>query len=210
MPIISSLSISLNEDLKKERSLQLLCAVLCSTLICRFDEKAICKVFDRFDSQVHTFPHTKVTQARRSYLQMPSSGSSRPNLSSKVSWILMLLGATSLQTMVVLLGYVCGKSGLWSIPSPVTVMIFSWWESCTPVVGQTQTRSLMRIFHLFLDANTHFDLRGTEGRGSLESATVPYEILLRPQVRKSGTGDCRAWNVLFAFRPSKKKTLPKI
>lgn len=50
----------------------------------------------------------------------------------------------------------------------------------------------------------HFDGAGTEGRGSLESATVPYEILLRPQVRKSGTGDCRARTVLFAFRPSKK------
>lgn len=95
-------------------------------------------------------PHTRVNRGRRPYLHMPSSGSSSPNLSSKVSWILMLLGATSLQTTVVLLGYVCGKSGLWSIPSPVTVMIFSWWESCTPVGRQTQTRSLVRILFISL------------------------------------------------------------
>lgn len=43
MAISSSLSIFLNEDIKKEWSLQLLCAVICSMSICRFNEKAICK-----------------------------------------------------------------------------------------------------------------------------------------------------------------------
>lgn len=146
---------------------------------------------------------------------MPSSGSSRPNLSSKVSWILMLLGATSLQTTVVLLGYVCGKSGLWSIPSPVTVMIFSWWESCTPVVRQTWTKSPMRIFFLSLmptliltgEDEHHFDCANS---GMLwRRHWGKYKILLWPQVRKSGARGCQAWNILFAFRPS-KKDLPKI
>lgn len=68
----------------------------------------------------------------RSYLHVPSSGSSRPNLSSNVSWSLMLAVATSLQTISMLLGYRLGKSGLWIIPSPETVMIFSCWESWTP------------------------------------------------------------------------------
>lgn len=61
----------------------------------------------------------------RSYLQMSSSGSSRPNLLSNVSWIFMLTVATSLQTISMLLGYVLGKSGLWTIPSSETAMIFS-------------------------------------------------------------------------------------
>lgn len=74
----------------------------------------------------------EVHLALRSHLQMPSSGSSRPNFSSNVSWILMLAEATSLQTISVLRGYVLGNSGLWTIPSPDTVMIFSWWESWTP------------------------------------------------------------------------------
>lgn len=76
------------------------------------------------------------------YLQMSSSGSSSPNLSSKVSCIhTFSSSATNLHTSTVLRGYVCGNLGLWILPLVVTVIIFSWWGSCTPT-GRTENRGI--------------------------------------------------------------------
>lgn len=139
-----------------------------------------------FEKNLQWYLTVKSTHTKgigRPYLHIPSSGSSRPNRSSKVSWILVLPGATSLQTTVVLLGYVCGKPGLWSIPSPVTVMIFSWWESWTPVVRQTQTRRHTRIFFfsflmpkLILNGynENHLDLHlGGDAEGGMKYSSDP-------------------------------------
>lgn len=73
---------------------------------------------------------------------MSSSGSSSPNLSSKVSCIhTFSSSATNLHTSTVLRGYVLGNLGLWILPLVVTVIIFSWWGSCTPT-GRIEKRGI--------------------------------------------------------------------
>lgn len=95
--------------------------------------------FCKTQVQFSFIPHTSLVilqvKGKVTYLQMSSSGSSSPNLSSKVSCIHTFSStATNLHTSTILRGYACGNLGLWILPLVVTVIIFSCCGSCTPTV----------------------------------------------------------------------------